>query len=82
MLGMRRRQRDSLSLSPLIPRIRARDMGLEPSDQEKKKQLSLETLFGDRDFTLPLANFIKASHRFSPQPHHDEQVSSPQPRTL
>ena len=46
--------------------------------RKKKKQLSLETLFGDRDLILLLANFIGASHRFKQQPQH-EQASSPRP---
>ena len=40
--------------------------------KRKKKQLSLEALFGDRDLTLPLANFIKATHRFSQQSQRDQ----------
>lgn len=35
--------------------------------KKRKKDLSLETLFGDRELTLALANFIKATHRFSQQ---------------
>jgi hypothetical protein len=48
--------------------------------KKRKKQLSLESLFGDRELTLPLANFIKATHRFSQQQHEQlphEQVNTP-----
>ena len=52
---------------------------LSQAVKKKKKQLSLEVLFGDRDLTLPLANFIKATHRFSQQSQH-EQATIPQQR--
>ena len=34
---------------------------------KKTKLLTMETLLSDQDLTIPLANFIKATHRFSQQ---------------
>ena len=43
---------------------------LSQSAKKKKKLLTIEALFSDQDLTVPLANFVKATHRFSQQPQH------------
>ena len=41
------------------------------SQSTKKKQLlTMESLFGDRDLTIPLANFVEATLRFNQQTQH------------
>ena len=39
------------------------------------KSVNIETLLGDPDLTLPLANFIEATHRFKPQEKPDTSRS-------
>jgi len=41
---------------------------LENRLKKKRKTLTLETLLGDADLMIPLANFIEATHRFSYTP--------------
>ena len=43
---------------------------LSQSAKKKRKLLTIEALFSDQDLTVPLANFVKATHRFSQQPQH------------
>ena len=45
-------------------------MGDSQSAKKKRKLLTIEALFSDQDLTVPLANFVKATHRFSQQPQH------------
>ena len=40
------------------------------SAKKKKQLLTMESLFGDRDLTIPLANFIEATYRFNQQTLH------------
>ena len=43
---------------------------LSQSAKKKKKLLTMESLFGDKDLTIPLANYVEATFRFSQQTHH------------
>ena len=43
---------------------------LAQSAKKKKKLLTIKTLFSDQELTIPLANFVKATHRFSQQVQH------------
>ena len=43
---------------------------LAQSAKKKKKLLTIETLFSNQELTIPLANFVKATHRFSQQVQH------------
>jgi hypothetical protein len=43
---------------------------LSQSAKKKKKLLTIEMLFSNQDLMIPLANFVKATHRFSQQAQH------------
>ena len=43
---------------------------LSQSAKKKKKLLTMESLFRDKDLTIPLANYVEATFRFSQQTHH------------
>ena len=48
---------------------------LSQSAKKKKKLLTMESLFGDKDLTIPLADFVEATFRFSQQTQHPSSSS-------
>ena len=49
-------------------------VALSQAAKRKKKLLTIETLFSDQDLTIPLANFVEATHRFSQQVQHPGDI--------